>query len=85
MCVYYTCLKVEERKIHNAIMSDDITTIEQMILQDGIDVNAVILVSVIITINISYMFTCYNCVLASNTITNIISLTYHSDDVLENN
>lgn len=71
--------------MHNAIMSDDITTIEQMILQDGIDVNAVILVSIIITINISYMFTCYNCALASNTITSIISLTYHSDDVLENN
>ena len=35
-----------------AIDSDDITTIERMIKEDGIDVNAVLPVSIIITINI---------------------------------
>ena len=39
-------------KMRNAIDRDDITTIEQMIKEDGIDVNAVIAVSIIITINI---------------------------------
>ena len=38
--------------MQDAIERDDITTIEQMIKEDGIDVNAVILVSIIITINI---------------------------------
>ena len=39
-------------KMRDAILNDDITTIERMITQDGIDVNAVIYVSIIITINI---------------------------------
>ena len=39
-------------KMQDAIDSDDITTIERMIKEDGIDVNAVIYVSITITINI---------------------------------
>ena len=38
--------------MRNAIKRDDITAIEQMIKEECIDVNAVIDVSIIITINI---------------------------------
>ena len=41
-----------------AIEQGDAQTIEKMIITDDIDVNAVILVSIIIT---SYNFTCINC------------------------
>ena len=42
----------------NAISQGDAQTIEKMIITDDIDVNAVIIVSIIIT---SYDFTCINC------------------------
>ena len=38
--------------MQGAIHSDDITTIERMIKEVGIDVNAVLPVSIIVTINI---------------------------------
>ena len=44
--------------MRNAIEQDDAQTIEKMITTDDIDVNAVILVSIIIT---SYNFTCIKC------------------------
>ena len=37
-------------EMQHAILNNDITTIERMIKEDGIDVNAVIGVSIIITI-----------------------------------
>ena len=36
----------------NAINNNDVTTVEKVFKENGIDINAIILVSIIITINI---------------------------------
>ena len=45
-------LQDEEYEVQTAILTDNVAKIEQMITQNGIDVNAVILVSILVTIRL---------------------------------
>ena len=50
-------------KLQVAIRDNDITTVEKVFKENGININAVIYVSIKININIRNNFTCYNCLL----------------------
>ena len=45
-------LQDEQRQMRTAIFDDNVAKIEQMITQNGIDVNAVIRVSILVTIRL---------------------------------
>ena len=45
-------LQDEQDQMRTAILNDNVAKVEQMITQNGIDVNAVILVSILVTIRL---------------------------------